>query len=361
VSISTSQFLILGIAAFALTGLLTWPVRALAIRLGAMDAPNMARKTQAEPVPYLGGVAIALGISIITLAAVYVGGNRDGNNADQLKDLALTVLLPALVLGAMGLFDDLRSLSPWPRLIAQSVVGTVVAFVIVNNGTVGTPFGAVAALGTGNNGSWVNTAVTIFWIVGICNSINFFDNLDGAASGAVAIAALGVFVIAFDRGQELVSALSIVTAGATIGFLMWNKSPAKIYMGDAGALFLGIIISVATIRLNPGITPTWKSLTIPVILLAVPLLDTCVAVISRLARGLSPLTGGKDHLSHRLVRGGLTRPAAAISLWSASGLCAVIAVAIYMYPDSLGTFLISAFAVSWITALILFLRTPSHD
>ena len=360
-SISTSQFLILGIAAFALTGLLTWPVRALAIRLGAMDAPNMARKTQAEPVPYLGGVAIALGISIITLAAVYVGGNRDGNNADQLKDLALTVLLPALVLGAMGLFDDLRSLSPWPRLIAQSVVGTVVAFVIVNNGTVGTPFGAVAALGTGNNGSWVNTAVTIFWIVGICNSINFFDNLDGAASGAVAIAALGVFVIAFDRGQELVSALSIVTAGATIGFLMWNKSPAKIYMGDAGALFLGIIISVATIRLNPGITPTWKSLTIPVILLAVPLLDTCVAVISRLARGLSPLTGGKDHLSHRLVRGGLTRPAAAISLWSASGLCAVIAVAIYMYPDSLGTFLISAFAVSWITALILFLRTPSHD
>jgi len=361
VSISTSQFLILGTAAFALTGLLTWPVRALAIRLGAMDAPNMARKTQAEPVPYLGGVAIALGISIITLAAVYVGGNRDGNNADQLKDLALTVLLPALVLGAMGLFDDLRSLSPWPRLITQSVVGTVVAFVIVNNGTVGTPFGTVAEQGSGNNGSWVNTAVTIFWIVGICNSINFFDNLDGAASGAVAIAALGVFVIAFDRGQELVSALSIVTAGATIGFLMWNKSPAKIYMGDAGALFLGIIISVATIRLNPGITPTWKSLTIPVILLAVPLLDTCVAVISRLARGLSPLTGGKDHLSHRLVRGGLTRPAAAISLWSASGLCAVIAVAIYMYPDSLGTFLISAFAVSWISALILFLRTPSHD
>jgi len=353
--------LILGIAAFALTGLLTWPVRALAIRLGAMDAPNMARKTQAEPVPYLGGVAIALGISIITLAAVYVGGNRDGNNADQLKDLALTVLLPALVLGAMGLFDDLRSLSPWPRLVTQSVVGTVVAFVIVNNGTVGTPFGASAAQGSSNTGSWVNTAVTIFWIVGICNSINFFDNLDGAASGAVAIAALGVFFIAFDRGQELVSALSIVTAGATIGFLMWNKSPAKIYMGDAGALFLGVIISVATIRLNPGITPTWKSLTIPVILLAVPLLDTCVAVFSRLARGLSPLTGGKDHLSHRLVREELSRRVAAVGLWSASGVCTVVAVAVYKYSDSLGTFLISAFAVSWITAMILFLRTPSHD
>ena len=358
-SITAAQFAILGVAAFALTGLLTWPVRALAIRLGAMDAPNMARKTQAQPVPYLGGIAIALGISIITLGAVFVGAdNFVGENNDQLKDLALTILLPALVLGAMGLFDDLRSLSPWPRLITQTVVGTVVAFVIVENGTIGTPFGNG---GSGDSGSWINTAVTIFWIVGICNSINFFDNLDGAASGAVAIAALGVFIIAFDRGQDLVSALSIVTAGATIGFLMWNKSPAKIYMGDAGALFLGIIISVATIRLNPGITPIWQSLAIPVILLAVPLLDTCVAVFSRLARGLSPLTGGKDHLSHRLVRGGLTRPMAAISLWSASGVCALFALGVYFYTDSLGLLLIVVFAVGWLTALTLFLRTQSQD
>jgi UDP-GlcNAc:undecaprenyl-phosphate GlcNAc-1-phosphate transferase len=323
-----------------------------------MDKPNLARKTQTEPVPYLGGVAIALGISLITLGAVFVGAdNFAGENNDQLKDLALTVLFPALVLGAMGLFDDLRSLSPWPRLIAQTVVGTVVAFVIVENGTIGTPFGDGGVDGTG---SWINTAVTIFWIVGICNSINFFDNLDGAASGAVAIAALGVFVIAFDRGQELVSALSIVTAGATIGFLMWNKSPAKIYMGDAGALFLGIIISVATIRLNPGITPTWQSLAIPVMLLAVPLLDTCVAVFSRLARGLSPLTGGKDHLSHRLVRAGLTRPMAAISLWSTSGVCALFALGVYFFADSLGAILIGAFGVVWLLALVAFLLTDSE-
>ena len=349
--ISAGQFAILGVAAFALTGLMTLPIRTLAVRLGAMDAPNLARKSQAEPVPYLGGVAIALGITLTTLAAVYVGGNKNGENSGQLKDLALTILLPALLLGAMGLIDDLRSLSPWPRLIAQSVVGTVVALVIVNSGTTGTPFGT----------STLNTAVTIFWIVGICNSINFFDNLDGAASGAVAIAALGVFFIAFDRGQERVSALSIVTAGATMGFLMWNKSPAKIYMGDAGALFLGIIISVATIRLNPGIEPTWKSLTIPAILLAVPLLDTCVAVFSRLARGVSPLTGGKDHLSHRLIRAGLTRPMAAIALWAASGVCAVIAVLVYKNPGTVGSLLITAFAAGWLLALMLFLRTPSHD
>jgi UDP-GlcNAc:undecaprenyl-phosphate GlcNAc-1-phosphate transferase len=358
-NISATQFAILGVAAFALTGLLTWPVRALAIRLGAMDAPNLTRKTQAEPVPYLGGVAIALGISVVTFAAVFVGGSDfASDNSDQLKDLALTVLLPALLLGAMGLFDDLRSLSPWPRLIAQTVVGTTVAFVIVQNGTIGTPFGSGSSA---DSASWINTLVTIVWIVGICNSINFFDNLDGAASGAVAIAALGIFVIAFDRGQELVSALSIVTAGATIGFLMWNKSPAKIYMGDAGALFLGVIISVATIRLNPGIVPTWKSLTIPVMLLAVPLLDTCVAVFSRLSRGLSPLTGGKDHLSHRLVRAGLTRPVAAISLWGAAAVCAVIAVVVYLYPDSWGSIFIGVFASGWLIALALFLRTPSHD
>jgi UDP-GlcNAc:undecaprenyl-phosphate GlcNAc-1-phosphate transferase len=264
----------------------------------------------------------------------------------------------------MGLLDDLRSLSPWPRLLTQTLIGTIVAFVIVENGTIGTAFGNGGALEQGmdsTSGSWINTLVTIVWIVGICNSINFFDNLDGAASGAVAIAALGVFVIAFDRGQELVSALSIVTAGATIGFLMWNKSPAKIYMGDAGALFLGIVISVATIRLNPGITPTWQSLAIPVMLLAVPLLDTCIAVFSRLARGLSPLTGGKDHLSHRLVRAGLSRPMAAISLWSASGVCALFALGVYFFADSLGAILIGIFAAVWLLALVLFLRTPSSD
>jgi UDP-GlcNAc:undecaprenyl-phosphate GlcNAc-1-phosphate transferase len=118
---------------------------------------------------------------------------------------------------------------------------------------------------------------------------------------------------------------------------------------------------VATIRLNPGIVPTWTSLALPVILLAIPLLDTCVAVFSRVARGLSPLTGGKDHLSHRLMRAGLSKPMAAISLWSASGVCLAIAVSIYFYPDSYGNLMIGVFVVGWLTALVLFLRTPSQD
>jgi UDP-GlcNAc:undecaprenyl-phosphate/decaprenyl-phosphate GlcNAc-1-phosphate transferase len=345
-SIAAAQFAILGIAAFALTGLLTWPVRALAIRLGAMDAPNMARKAQAEPVPYLGGVAIALGVSVVTFGALFFS---DENTL--IIERGLTAIIPALLLGVVGLIDDLRSLPAWPRLVVQSLIGTVIALVLVQTGTLGIAFESDA----------INTLVTILWIVGICNSINFFDNMDGAASGAVAIAALGVFFIAFDRGQVLLSALTIVTAGATIGFLMWNKSPAKIYMGDAGALFLGVIISVATIRLNPGITPSWQSLAIPIMLLAVPLLDTCVAVFSRLARGLSPLTGGKDHLSHRLVRAGLSRRVAVVSLWSASGVCALMAIGVYQFADSFGTLLIAAFAGLWLLALALFLRTPSQD
>ena len=356
-NITAIQFAILGISAFALTGLLTWPVRALAIRLGAMDSPNMARKTQAEPVPYLGGVAIALGVSIITLGAVFLSAeNFTGENSDQLKDLALTVLLPALILGGMGLFDDLRSLSPWPRLIAQTVIGAAVAFVIVENGTIGTAFGGGDLGSDAGSGSWLNTLVTIVWIVGICNSINFFDNLDGAASGAVAIAALGVFVIAFDRGQELVSALSIVTAGATIGFLMWNKSPAKIYMGDAGALFLGIIISVATIRLNPGITPTWHSLAIPLLLLAIPVLDTSIVVISRILNGDSPLQGGRDHLSHRLLQKGFSKRKSVIILYLLSGLFALMGVMLYFNAQDIDLIDICFIVAMWLGLFQWFFR-----
>jgi UDP-GlcNAc:undecaprenyl-phosphate/decaprenyl-phosphate GlcNAc-1-phosphate transferase len=345
-TISASQFFILGIAAFIVTGVLTWPVRALAIRLGAMDRPNLARKTQVEPVPYLGGVAIAVGVSLVTFSALFFSDDNP-----LIIERGLTAIIPALILGVVGLIDDLLSLRAWPRLVMQTVVGTVIALVLIQTGTLGIAF----------NNDLVNALVTIVWIVGICNSINFFDNIDGAATGAVAIAALGVFFIAFDRGQELLSVLTIVTAGATLGFILWNKSPAKIYMGDAGALFLGVIISVATIRVNPGIVPSWKSWMIPVILLGVPILDTCVAVFSRLLRGISPLTGGRDHLSHRLVRSGLTRRMAVIVLWLASGLCSLFAIGIYKYSDALGIQLIGIFFVTWAVALLLFIKTPSQD
>lgn len=345
-SYTAGQYILLGLAAFAMSGLLTWPVRKLAIAIGAMDRPNLERKTQKEPVPYLGGVAIAITILVITYASI----------AAKLPTvekftLASQVLIPATLLGLMGLVDDLKGLPALPRLVLQTIAAIVLSLILIHTDTMGFAFGNTT----------FDTVVSILWIVGICNSINFFDNLDGGAAGTVAAATIGIFLIAFAQGQELVSALAILTAGATLGFLMWNKSPAKIYMGDAGALFLGIILSTLTIRMNPGLDPNWKSLAIPVILLAVPILDTTVAVTSRLYRGLSPFNGGKDHLSHRLVRIGFNHRIAALILWAVSGFCATVAYLIYKYPDQLGTELVIVTAIAWIGALIFFLTIPSED
>jgi UDP-GlcNAc:undecaprenyl-phosphate/decaprenyl-phosphate GlcNAc-1-phosphate transferase len=343
---TAGQYLLLGLAAFAMSGLLTWPVRKVAIAIGAMDQPNLERKTQKEPVPYLGGVAIAITILVITYTSI----------AAKLPTvekftLASQVLIPALLLGLMGLVDDLKGLAALPRLILQTIAAIVMSLILINTDTVGFAFGSTT----------IDIVVSILWIVGLCNSINFFDNLDGGAAGTVVAATMGIFLIAFAQGQELVGALAILTAGATLGFLMWNKSPAKIYMGDAGALFLGVILSTLTIRMNPGLDPNWKSLAIPVILLAVPILDTTVAVISRIYRGLTPFNGGKDHLSHRLVRIGFTHRITAFILWGASGACATIAYLIYKHPNELGSALLLGTAITWIGGLVFFLRIPSED
>jgi UDP-GlcNAc:undecaprenyl-phosphate GlcNAc-1-phosphate transferase len=345
-SYTADQFILLGLAAFAISGLLTWPVRKLAIAVGAMDRPNLDRKTQKEPVPYLGGVAIAMTILIITYASI--AANQP--TAEKFT-LASQVLVPASILGLMGLLDDLKGLAAFPRLILQTIAAIVMSLILINTDTMGFAFGNTA----------FDAIVSILWIVGICNSINFFDNLDGGAAGTVAAATVGIFLIAYGQGQELISALAILTAGATLGFLMWNRSPAKIYMGDAGALFLGIILSTLTIRMNPDIDPNWKSLAIPVILLAVPILDTTVAVTSRLYRGLTPFNGGKDHLSHRLVRIGFTHRIAAFILWGSSALCALFAYLIYKFPSQLGSELVLGTACAWLVAYVLFLRVPSED
>jgi UDP-GlcNAc:undecaprenyl-phosphate GlcNAc-1-phosphate transferase len=265
-------------------------------------------------------------------------------------ELASFVLIPAIAISAMGLWDDLKGLEPWPRLVAQTATGIIVAVILTATDTMGFAFDSQV----------LNYAITVLWIVGVCNSINFFDNHDGGAAGTVAVITFFLFFIAYDRQQVLVSALAIVTAGATAGFLLWNRHPAKIYMGDAGSLFLGIIISVLTIRLSPGVVPTYKSLAIPLFLMATPILDTTVAVISRIARGISPFQGGRDHLSHRLMRKGLNRRITAFTLWGLAALYGAIALGIYIWPDTWGTQLIIVGAAMWIAKLVFFLRIPSE-
>ena len=343
---SLVQYLFLGMVTMFFVGAITPAVRKFAIRINAIDAPTAAHKTHKVAVPYLGGVAILLGVVLASYGSLLF-------NHAELENyvLASYVLIPAVFISVMGLVDDLRGLEPWPRLIVQTITASIVAITLVLTDTMGVAF----------NNSFLNVAISILWIVGVCNSINFFDNLDGGAAGTVVVVSLFVFVIAFDRGQILVGALSIVTAGATAGFLFWNKSPAKIYMGDAGALFLGIIVYVLTIRLNPGITPNYISLAIPLSLLAVPILDTSVAVVSRISRGLSPFTGGRDHLSHRLIRRGMNRKSAAIALWGLSGAFGISSVLIYKFSDMLGKPLLAVNAIALIILFVVFIRIPSAD
>ncbi len=327
-------------------GAITPGVRKFAIRINAIDAPIAAHKTHKIAVPYLGGLAILIGVLLASYGSLLFNGAETENYL-----LASYVLIPAVFISAMGLVDDLRGLEPWPRLIVQTATASIVAGTLILTDTMGVAF----------NNTFLNVAVSILWIVGVCNSINFFDNLDGGAAGTVVVVCIFIFIIALDRGQILVSALAIVTAGATSGFLFWNKSPAKIYMGDAGALFLGIIVSVLTIRLNPGITPNFLSLAIPLSLLAIPILDTSVAVVSRIRRGLSPFTGGRDHLSHRLIRRGMNRKSAAFALWGLSGAFGFSSLLIYNFSEMLGRPLVAFNLIAWILLFILFIRIPSTD
>ncbi|MEI7541216.1 MAG: MraY family glycosyltransferase [Actinomycetes bacterium] len=345
-SITSTEYILLGIAAFAFSGFLTWPVRTLAIKLGAMDRPNLERKTQKEPIPYLGGVAIALSVTILSYASVLYS-----DNTKTTFPLITYALLPALLLGAMGLIDDLRGLQPLPRLIFQTAVAIGVTVFMISQNVIGVQLG----------NSFIDEILNVVWIVGICNSINFFDNLDGGAAGTIAVSTVGIGLIAFGQRQELIGALAIVTFGSTAGFLLWNKSPAKIYMGDAGALFLGIIVGVLTIRLNPGIAPQWNSIALLPMLLAVPILDTCIAVISRLYRGISPLTGGKDHLSHRLMRKGLSKHSTALCLWGMQASFVALALIVYKWTATVGTPVIVLAAAYWAGAFIWFWRIPSTD
>jgi UDP-GlcNAc:undecaprenyl-phosphate GlcNAc-1-phosphate transferase len=346
VSITSIQFVILGVAAFVLAGLLTWPVRALAIKLSVMDLPNMERKTQKEPVPYLGGVAIALSIIIVTYGAILYS-----DNTKTTFPLITYALLPAAVLGLMGLIDDIRGLPALPRLITQTAVAILVALFLLNRDLQVFSFSSQLA----------NDVIVIVWIVAICNSINFFDNLDGGAAGTVAVSTFGIALIAANQGQELITALACVTCGATVGFLLWNKSPAKIYMGDAGALFLGVLVAVLTIRLDPGISPQINSIAILPMLLAVPILDTCIVVFSRIRRGISPFTGGKDHLSHRLMRKGISKQNTAFCLWAMQASFVGIALVVYFFSTTLGTPGVVLAGAYWLSAFVWFWRIPSSD
>ena len=327
---------------YALVGLLTPVMRKIAVTNQILDRPTSSHKSHTQAVPYLGGVAILIGVVAVPYGALLLNSFSINNFW-----LATSVLAPAIAMGLVGLWDDLKNLPPLPRFIGQSVAGLIVAIGLVISNNVANPTGSTA----------VDISITVVWIVGICNSINFFDNLDGGAAGTAAISAIFLTYLAINNGQSFIAALAIVVAGATLGFLIWNRTPARIYMGDAGALFLGILLAILTIRLNPDTQTILASFATPILLLAVPILDTCVAVFSRLRRRVSPFQGGKDHLSHRLVRAGLSRKMAAASLWTLSALFGLLAVILTVVDKDLEGYLVVGSFVLWTTLFIGFFKT----
>jgi len=339
--ISQIEYFYLFIISYVLVGLLTPLMRKIALANGILDRPNSAHKSHKKPVPYLGGVAIIFGVIIVSYLALIFS-----NFAWSNFWLATSVIGPALAMGLVGLWDDLRSLNPLPRFIGQSIAGLVVALFLVLNDNIGNPTGITE----------LDVLITVIWIVGICNSINFFDNLDGGAAGTAAITAISLTYLAITGDQYLIAALSIVIAGSTLGFLIWNKTPARIYMGDAGALFLGVLLATLTVRFKPSTDNSISSFAIPILLLAVPILDTTVAVFSRLRRQVSPFQGGKDHLSHRLIRSGFSRKITVAILWFMSAVFSTVAIAVSNLSSRHELKILLAALSLWLFLLLFFLR-----
>jgi UDP-GlcNAc:undecaprenyl-phosphate/decaprenyl-phosphate GlcNAc-1-phosphate transferase len=298
------------VAAFAASALVSVFLVAVSIRVaprvGLVDGPDGGRKTQEHAVPKLGGIAVAITFTVAFLVLSIVVGDPGA------VGLAASVLLPALCVALIGFLDDVITLGPWLRL------GTLSLFALV-----------VWWTGTRAEISqiwWIDLLVTVIWIVGITNAVNLLDNSDGLAASTTLVASLGAGAIAALYGQYLIAGLSFALAGAALGFLWHNWHPASVYLGDAGAYFLGFLLAIVTLRLRPvSIDLPWSGL-IPVLLLLLPIVDTCFVVLRRLRERRHPFTPGRDHLSHLLMDRGLTVPRAVGALQGLlviSVLCAI--------------------------------------
>lgn len=309
--ITNQEYFLLFLASFIFVGFLTPIMRKIAVIKNILDVPNSPHKSHQDSIPYLGGVAIIIGIVTISYGTSLVS-----DFTVRAFWLATSILIPAIILGIVGLIDDIRKLSPWPRFVAQSIAALFTAILLIATDNVGNPTGS----------RLFDVVITVVWIVGVTNSINFFDNIDGGAAGTVAIIAFGLLIISTNSKQYLISSMSVITLGAMLGFLVWNRAPARIFMGDAGSLFLGTLISVLCIRIKPTTNTHIGSLVTPILLFAIPIMDTSVAVLSRLKRNISPFQGGKDHLSHRLMHYGLKRTTTVFTLWFLSMAFSVFSI-----------------------------------
>jgi UDP-GlcNAc:undecaprenyl-phosphate GlcNAc-1-phosphate transferase len=298
---STAMLIFAGALVFAVGG--TPLARHIAPRLGVMDQPS-ARKLHYRPIPRMGGLAI---FGAVMLALVFL---RDERNFDQF----VSVLLAASLVSFLGLWDDRWGLGPMVKLLGQFVA----ALLLVATGIqVALPYMP----------NWANIMITLLWLVGVTNAFNLLDNMDGLSGGVAAIAAAFFVLMSAFSGQYLVGALAAAVLGACMGFLLYNYNPASIFMGDSGALFLGFLLASIGIKLRFPDNVTFVTWMIPVLVLGLPLFDTTLVMISRLRRGLNPLTTpGKDHFSHRLVAMNMTQREAVLTLYLIAGALGMVAI-----------------------------------
>lgn len=281
-----------------LAGLLVPMARKLALRLGVVDHPVPGQKAHGRPVPYLGGAAIAL----VTLLGAALSG--------QTRVVAL--VLPALLVAALGLGDDVRPLSPGFRVAVEAGAG-VFAWQI-------TPLHRLYP-------GWGGAVLTAAFLIMAANCFNLMDNSDGCAGAVGAVVAGGVVLAGLGLGQQEPVIVAAALAGGLGGFLVWNWHPARIFMGDAGSLFIGFLAAELVLSLRPHI-PRAAHLIGSLIFLAPVLLDTALVVVARLRNGRSIVVGGCDHTTHRLRNIGISVPRVALLLALASAVCVGLGLAV---------------------------------
>ena len=278
--------------------------RRIAPRLGVMDTPS-PRKVHARPMPLLGGAAIVLA-SIATLLIF--------ENRFEFQQL-IGILFGAAWVSLLGIFDDRWGLRPILKLLGQ----VLAAGILIVSGVKVQVFPIEI----------INIGVTLLWVVGLTNSLNLLDNMDGLSGGVAAVGAAFFMVMAAVSKQTYVGALSAALLGAALGFLIYNFNPASIFMGDTGSLFLGYMLAAIGIKLRFPDNVTFVTWMVPIMVMGVPIFDTTLVFISRLRRGKNPLTTpGKDHTSHRLVALGFTAREAVMIHYLLGGMFGIAAILI---------------------------------
>ncbi len=329
------------IALFA-SVMLVVPVRVIALRVGMVDLPG-PRKVHLTPIPLLGGVAIYLAVILAVLFAFH------GPARTQIAG----ILLGATLVAAVGILDDRGLLHHQVKLFAGMPLAAAILLV---SGIRAQFFSVILG---GRSGDLLDAALTVVWVVGITASFSILDHMDGLCAGVAAMASVFFTMLAYLNGQTLVTTLAAAVLGAAAGFLRWNFKPAKIFMGDGGAMFLGFLMATLGLKLRLEHANPLSSWLAPVLILGVTIFDTTLVTISRSRRGLLPFAApGKDHAAHRLSNLGLGQRGAVLALYLLGAIGGRAAVLI-SHLSALGAFWVGALALGIVCAGVVILeRAP---